>query len=233
MKTAVIIPAFNEAPSIGGVIQAIPNGLAHRVIVVDNASTDETPQIARKHGAEVIDEPQRGYGKACLRGIAAAGDADVLVFLDADFSDDPAVMPRLLEPIEQGEAEFVVGSRILGDAEPGALPPHARFGNQLACFLIRIIYGDRFTDLGPFRAIRRETLERLQMQDEDYGWTVEMQAKAARLQIPWREAPVPYRKRIGRSKISGTVKGSVLAGIKILWTIAKVSLWRPSLSSNR
>ncbi|GIX07023.1 MAG: glycosyl hydrolase [Candidatus Poribacteria bacterium] len=216
----VIIPALNEEASIGKVLAAIPEGWVDRVIVVDNGSTDRTAEIARSWGATVVREPQRGYGSACLAGIAALPpEVEIVVFLDADFSDDPSELPRLLEPILRGEADLVIGSRVLGRREPGALAPQARWGNWLATRLIRLRWGVSFTDLGPFRAVRRETLNRLQMQDRTYGWTVEMQAKAAALRVPCREVPVSYRRRIGKSKITGTVKGTLLAGVKILGTI--------------
>ncbi|MDP8244204.1 MAG: glycosyltransferase family 2 protein [Candidatus Hinthialibacter antarcticus] len=223
MKTEVIIPAYNEEHSIAQVIEAIPAGCVERIIVVDNASTDATASLAREAGAHVVYEGQRGYGSACLRGIEEASDADVILFLDADFSDDPSKAPELLSPIINNKADLVIGSRILGDADPGALPPHARFGNILACFLIRRLYGYAFTDLGPFRAIRRDALERIEMKDTNYGWTVEMQVKAAIAGLRCVEIPVPYKIRIGRSKISGTISGSVKAGVKILWTV--FSLW--------
>lgn len=223
MKTEVVIPAYNEAKSIAHVIAAIPSDAVERIIVVDNASTDETAARARDAGAHVVYEPRRGYGSACLRGIAEVRDADVIAFLDADFSDDPSKLHELLYPIFNDGFDLVIGSRILGNAEPGALPPHARFGNMLACFLIRRLFGYRFTDLGPFRAIRRDALERIQMQDTNYGWTVEMQVKATIYGLRCTEVPVPYKIRIGRSKISGTISGSIKAGVKILWTV--FSLW--------
>lgn len=223
MKTEVVIPAYNEECSIVQVIKAIPAGCVVRVIVVDNASTDATAALAREAGAHVVYEKRRGYGSACLRGIAEATTADIILFLDADFSDDPSKIPELLDPIINNKADLVIGSRILGEADPGALLPHARFGNILACFLVRHIYGYSFTDLGPFRAIRRDALERIQMRDTNYGWTVEMQVKAAIVGLRCIEVPVPYKIRIGRSKISGTISSSVKAGVKILWTV--FSLW--------
>ncbi|MBI1387729.1 MAG: glycosyltransferase [bacterium] len=223
MRVDVVIPAYNEERSIARVIEAIPHDSISRVIVVDNASTDATARLAKEAGAVVVSKPRRGYGGACLRGIEEAGKADVIVFLDGDFSDDPSRLPDLIAPIKRGEADLVIGSRILGDADPGALPPHARFGNQLACFLIRGMYGYRFTDLGPFRAIRTEALRRLNMTDRDYGWTVEMQVRAAIMGIRCMEIPVPYKIRVGRSKISGTFSGSVKASVKILWTV--FALW--------
>jgi glycosyltransferase involved in cell wall biosynthesis len=222
----VVIPAFNEARAIGRVIGDLPLGFVHTVIVVDNASTDETAANARAAGAVVVREPRRGYGRACLAGIAHARTLapDVLVFLDGDYSDHPDELPRLLTPIVQGEADFVVGSRLRGTREPGALPPQAVFGGWLAGRLMHLIWGVRWTDLGPFRAIRFDALERLGMADETFGWTVEMQIKAARAGLRCAEIPVSYRRRTGVSKITGTVSGTLRAAGKILWTISKYGL---------
>ena len=217
----VIIPALNEEQSIGRVLADIPAGLADTVVVVDNGSTDRTAAVAAAAGATVVSESRRGYGQACLTGMAALAAADVVVFLDGDYSDYPEEMGSLVEPIIRGDADFVIGSRVRGERQQGALLPQARFGNALATWLIHLLYGVQYTDLGPFRAIRHEALERLQMADRDFGWTVEMQAKAARRRLRVTEIPVRYRKRIGTSKISGTVKGSILAGYKILTTIAR------------
>ncbi len=219
MQVDLIIPAFNEEDSIVRVIQAIPPDTVNRVIVVDNGSTDDTARRAREDGVEVVYESQRGYGSACQRGVGETKKADILVFLDADYSDDPAYLPMLVRPIRENHADFVVGSRSRGHRERGALPLHARFGNWVACLLIRLFFGVVYTDLGPFRAIRRSSLESLGMQDSDYGWTVEMQIKAAMAGLRCLEIPVPYRQRIGRSKISGTVSGSFRAGVKILYTL--------------
>jgi glycosyltransferase involved in cell wall biosynthesis len=220
---SVVIPALNEERSIGRVIAAIPPGLVDEVVVVDNGSTDATALAARRAGAVVLSEPRRGYGQACLTGIdwlrSAGRRPDILVFLDADFSDHPEEMPRLLQPIREGVADLVIGSRVLGDSEPGALLPQARFGNWLATRLIGWIWRARYTDLGPFRAIRFESLERLGMKDVNFGWTVEMQVKVARHHFRGMEVPVSYRKRIGVSKVTGTVSGTIGAGTKILWTI--------------
>ena len=219
-KISVIIPAFNEERAIGRVLEEIPSTVSE-VIVVDNGSTDATAAIARLRGAVVVHEPTRGYGQACLRGLSALSDTDIVVFLDGDYSDFPEEMPALYEPIVSGAADLVVGSRVLGQREKGALLPQARFGNWLSTRLIRWLFGVSFTDLGPFRAIGYKALKRLEMCDRDFGWTVEMQVKAARLEMRCTEVPVRYRKRIGTSKISGTLSGSVRAGHKILWTIFK------------
>lgn len=221
MKTAVVIPAFNEEASIGHVLAAIPRDCVSEIIVVDNASTDHTSDIAAGGGARVVREPERGYGAACLRGLdALPADVECVVFVDADFSDHPDEMPRLLEPIEADQADLVIGSRTLGSREPGALAPQAYFGNKLACFLMRMLWRQRYTDLGPFRAIRRRALERLALRDRDFGWTVEMQVRAAQEGLRIVERPVSYRRRIGTSKITGTISGTVRAGYKILYTIA-------------
>lgn len=218
-KIAVIIPALNEEEGIGRVLDALPHWVDHR-IVADNGSTDSTAETARRHGAHVVSQPERGYGAACLAGIAACPqDVDVLVFLDGDFADDPGEMASLVDSVIGGEADMVIGSRVLGARERGALTPQARFGNWLSCLLLRKVWGVRYTDLGPFRAIRKDALERLEMADRNYGWTVEMQVKAAKAGLRAVEVPVSYRRRIGRSKVSGTVKGVVLAGTKILYTI--------------
>lgn len=226
MRVAVVIPALDEERSVARVVSEIPragDGFAvSEIVVVDNGSSDATAEAARGAGARVVSEPRRGYGRACLAGIAALDGAppDVVVFLDADASDDPSEMPLLVAPIRAGD-DFVVGSRVLGAAEPGALAPQARYGNRLACFLLRVFYGARFTDLGPFRAIRYGALRALGMRDTNYGWTVEMQLRAARAGLRSSEVPVSYRRRVGRSKITGTVRGTILAGAKILWTLAR------------
>jgi glycosyltransferase involved in cell wall biosynthesis len=220
MRVDVIIPALNEAEAIGRVIAAIPQWV-RRVIVVDNGSTDDTAEAAAAQGAVVVHEPMRGYGAACLRGLAElSGDPPkIVVFLDGDFSDHPGEMTLLVQPILDDEADLVIGSRVLGTAEHGSLTPPQRFGNALACRLIHWLYSVRYTDLGPFRAIRFEALRALAMDDAGYGWTVQMQVRAARLGLRSAEAPVSYRRRIGRSKISGTVRGVVSAGCKILYKI--------------
>jgi glycosyltransferase involved in cell wall biosynthesis len=221
-----VIPALNEAPSIGRVLDDLPRPLIRRAVVSDNGSTDGTAAVAREHGALVVSEPERGYGAACLRGLQALerDPPDIVLFLDGDLSDDPSEAGTLVEPIRAGRADLVIGSRTRGVREPGALTPQARFGNWLATRLIRSLYGVRYTDLGPFRAIRWEVLRTLGMRDRAFGWTVEMQVKAARRGIRAEETPVRYRRRIGRSKISGTMSGSVRAGVAILGTIAAEAL---------
>lgn len=221
-RIAVIIPAFNEEHAIGQVLRAVP-AWVDETVVVDNGSSDQTAAVARSHGARIVREPLRGYGQACLAGIATLSEADVVVFVDADFSDHPDEMDRLVDPILRREADLVIGSRTRGVCDPGALTSQARFGNWLACHLIRLFWGVRFTDLGPFRAVRFAALRRLNMQDTNYGWTVEMQVKAAATSLPTREVPVSYRRRIGTSKISGTVRGVLLAGSKILYTIFRAA----------
>lgn len=226
MRVVAIIPAHNEEGSVGDVVRELLATPCHgvsltRVIVVDNASSDRTAQCASDAGAEVLVESELGYGAACLRGLAELGQADVALFVDADHSDRVSEWPLLLSPILSGKFDFVVGSRLLGSAEPGALLPQARFGNRLATFLMNRLYDSPFTDLGPFRAIRVASLMRLQMIDRDFGWTVEMQLKALRLGLRCCEVPVSYRKRVsGTSKVTGTVKGTILAGRKILGLVA-------------
>lgn len=220
----VIIPALDEAKSIGLVLAALPQDHIRRVVVADNGSTDGTADLARAGGAEVVTAARRGYGSACLSGLAhlrATGPPEVVVFLDGDYSDHPEELPALLEPILAGRADLVIGSRVLGQRERGALLPQARAGNFVACTLIRLLYGTRYTDLGPFRAIRWEALERLEMVDPTFGWTAEMQVKALRQGLRVVEVPVSYRKRVGVSKITGTVRGTVLAGYKILTTVVR------------
>ena len=221
----VVIPAFNEENAVGLVIEDIPKGLVRNIVVVDNNSTDNTGAVAKKAGAKVVREISQGYGAACLKGLATLRDfrplPEVVVFLDADYSDYPEEMPQLLEPIESRKAELVVGSRALGKREKGAMLPQQIFGNWLATWLMRALYNAKFTDLGPFRAITWGALEKIQMKDRDFGWTVEMQVKAMKKNIAVTEVPVRYRKRKGVSKITGTVKGTFMAGYKIITTIFK------------
>jgi len=226
----VVIPAFNEERSIALVLGDLP--CVRNVIVANNDSTDDTASIAERHGAIVVLETQRGYGSACLKGLATirerieAGEDEpkVVVFLDADYSDHPQYLTQMVEPIIAGDADFVLGSRMLGEREPGAMPIQSIYGNKLACFLMRWLFGIKYTDLGPFRAIDYQSLCSLGMNDENFGWTIEMQIKAARAKLRTQEIPVPYRRRVGVSKISGTITGSVRAGYKILYTIAKYGL---------
>jgi len=224
----VVIPAFNEARAIAQVIGDIPDGLVDEVVVVNNASTDETEDNARAAGATVVTEERRGYGYACLRGIeyATAKQPDVVVFLDGDYSDHPEEMTRLVRPIANGNADFVVGSRIRGETEPGALLPQAQVGNRLACTLMKQIWGAEYTDLGPFRALRFRDLMALDMQDKTFGWTIEMQIKAAEAGLRIQEVPVSYRRRVGVSKITGTVQGTIKASAKILWTVGRMAWTR-------
>lgn len=230
MAVSIIIPARNEAQALGRVLEAIPRALVHDVIVVDNGSTDATAEVAEKAKARVVSEPHAGYGRACLAGVAALTPAtDVVVFMDADYSDYPEELPKLLAPIREGRADLVIGSRT-AFAQKGSLTAQQRFGNWLACRLMRLFFGARYSDLGPFRAITRKALEQLSMRDQAFGWTVEMQAKAAIAGLCMEEVPVRYRIRIGRSKISGTVKGTFLAGITILAVILRLAASRQSLA---
>ncbi|WP_276366983.1 glycosyltransferase family 2 protein [Chryseolinea sp. H1M3-3] len=222
---SVIIPAFNEENGIGQVIAEIPKEIVHEIIVVNNASTDNTEHIAQKAGATVLREPIPGYGRACLRGIdyliKSKSHPDIVIFLDADHSDYPEEIPQLINPILANNVDLVIGSRALGNKEKGSMTTQQIFGNWLATRLLKLFYKVRFTDLGPFRAIKFRSLVALDMQDKTYGWTVEMQLKAAKKKMKCMEVPVRYRKRIGFSKISGTIKGTVMAGYKIIGTIFK------------
>lgn len=229
-RIVVVIPAVNEESSIGRVLADIPPALGATVIVADNGSTDTTREIAARCGALVTVEHERGYGATCLRALAAAEhlQPDIVVFMDGDYSDFPEEMPLLLHPILHEGYDLVIGSRTAGTHERGALLPQARFGNWLSTRLIRLFWRQHYTDLGPFRAVTWRALTRMQMRDRNFGWTVEMQIKAARLGMRCTEVPVSYRKRIGTSKVTGTVRGSVLAGIVILRTIAEQAIedWR-------
>lgn len=224
MHISVIIPAFNEELSIEKVIADIPKTLVREIIVVDNHCTDRTAKVAQAAGAKVVREDRKGYGYACLAGIAALDSPEIVVFLDGDYSDYPSEMPLLVQPILADEADLAIGSRIRGVREKGALLPQARFGNALATFLIKLLFRAHHTDLGPFRAIRYNWLLDIDMQDKTFGWTVEMQVKAVKMGMRVCEVPVSYRKRIGQSKITGTVKGTILAGYKILTTIFRYGL---------
>lgn len=219
----LVIPALNEAASLPLVLRDLPSGWVRHTVVVDNGSSDGSGRVAAELGAVVVHEPRRGYGRACLAGLAALRamrpQPEIVVFLDADHSDHPEELPDLVEPIASGRADLVIGSRMLGRRARGALLPQARFGNWLAALLIRSMYGMAVTDLGPFRAIRWSSLESLDMQDVDFGWTAEMQVKAARRGLRYAERPAEYRKRVGVSKVSGTLIGSARAGYKILYMV--------------
>ncbi len=221
----VIIPAFNEQNAVGMVIDEIPQNWVREIIVVDNGSFDDTYQQALKHGATALREERRGYGQACLKGMEhiAAGESspDIVVFLDGDHSDYPEQLPELVAPILENGVDLVIGSRALGKKERGSMTPQQLFGNWLATSLIKRLYGHHYSDLGPFRAIRYAALMAMQMKDTNYGWTVEMQLKAAKLNMKTQEVPVNYRQRIGVSKVSGTVRGTIMAGYKIILTIFK------------
>ncbi|MEO0332047.1 MAG: glycosyltransferase family 2 protein [Bacteroidota bacterium] len=221
----VIIPAFNEQNSVGKVIRDIPEEWVSEIVVVNNNSNDDTVRVAKEAGATVLEEPEQGYGNACLKGIAyicqQIKKPHIVVFMDADYSDYPEELPQLVQPIMDERVDMVIGSRALGQREQGSMTPQQIFGNWLATRLLRWLYGAHFTDLGPFRAIRYDSLMALEMKDRTYGWTVEMQVKAAQQKLRWIEVPVRYRQRIGVSKVSGTVKGTIMAGYKIIGTILK------------
>ncbi|MBM1104720.1 glycosyltransferase family 2 protein [Aurantibacter crassamenti] len=223
----VIIPAFNEADSIASVINEIPD-IVSEIIVVNNNSTDNTVQNATESGATVLSEAQRGYGYACLKGMNYIAEQseqpDIIVFIDGDYSDYPEELTKLVAPIINEGFDFVIGARVKRFREAGSMTPQQIFGNQLATSLMKLFFGATFTDLGPFRAIRYDKLLQLEMEDKTYGWTVEMQLKALKKKLTYTEIPVHYKKRIGVSKVSGTVKGSIFAGIKILGWIFKYSV---------
>lgn len=221
MRVSVIIPTHNEAQAIGRVLADLPSHVVTEVLLVDSNSTDGTPQIAQAMGARVIQEPRRGYGRACLTGLANAGDPGVVVFLDGDYSDRPSELPLLLAPILDGRADITLGSRLSGKSNPGALPWHQAFGNRLAAGLIRFLFRVNISDLGPFRAGRADVLRALDLEEETYGWPVEMILKGALAGFRIVEVPVSYHPRIGKSKISGTVKGTVAAAWFIFSRIAR------------
>jgi glycosyltransferase involved in cell wall biosynthesis len=222
----IIIPAYNEEQSIAKVIQDLPKDIIRHIVVCNNNSSDNTKNVALKHGAIVVDEPRPGYGSACLKGLDYCSKLDVkpdiIVFIDGDYSDHGDELPQVVQPIIEQDFDMVIGSRALGAKEKGAMMPQQIFGNWLATTLIKLIFNYTFTDLGPFRAIKWNALQQIHMQDKDFGWTVEMQVKAAKYQLKCTEVPVNYRRRIGVSKVSGTIKGTFMAGYKILWTIFKL-----------
>lgn len=217
MNVSVIIPACNDEDALPLVLRTLPREVVQDVVVVDNGSTDRTFAVAQAANVKVVFEPRRGYGQACQSGVRAiAPESDVVVFMDGGHADDPADLPALLAPIAEGRADVVIGSRVLGHAEPGSLTPQQRVGNWLACRLLAWRFGQRFTDLGPLRAIRREVLVRLQLRTPGIGWLMEMQVKALRARLRIVEVPVRYRRRMGRSNVSGTLVGSVRAGVAML-----------------
>lgn len=228
MKVSVVIPALNEEEPIGDVVRAVPREIASEVIVVDNGSTDGTAGVARAAGARVVAEPRRGYGRACRAGVAAvAGDCEIVVFLDGDGSDCPELMSRLVAPIVEDEYDFVIGSRTRGRREKGSMNFQQVFAGRLAGWTLRALYGVRYTDMCPFRAIRRDALARLPMREETYGWNLEMQMRAARAGLRILEVPVDHRRRAGgESKVSGTLRGTLLAGTRILYTVARIATER-------
>lgn len=219
-RIVVIIPAVNEEESITNVLQDIP-GFVDEIIVVDNGSSDNTAKIARENGATVLTENERGYGAACLKGIELikSKNYDIVVFLDGDYSDHPEEMNLIMKPIINDDYDMVIGSRMIGHRQKGAMLPQALFGNWLAAFLIKLFWKYKFTDLGPFRAIKYVSLMKLNMADRNFGWTVEMQIKAAKQKLKCTEVPVSYRKRIGTSKVTGTLSGTIKASYKILYLI--------------
>jgi len=222
---SVVIPALNEEEPIGDVVRAIPRAVVDEVLVVDNGSTDATAERARTAGARVVSEPRRGYGRACQAGIAAvAADCEIIAFLDGDGSDCPELLPLLIEPILAGKQDFVIGSRIRGRREPGSMNPAQLIAGRLASLLLRHLYGVRYSDMCPFRAIRRDALQRLGMAEETYGWNLEMQMRAARAGLRILELPVDHRnRRGGRSKVSGNLSGSLKAVGRIVWTFQRLA----------
>ncbi len=223
-RISVIIPALNEEDAISNVLDDVPEWV-DEVVVVDNGSTDDTPRVAAEKGAKVVSETERGYGSACLKGIESISNSDIVVFLDGDYSDYPGEMKLLVDPILDGEADMVIGSRITGERGAEALTNLAIFGNKLTCSLLKLIWDQNCTDLGPFRAIRYDSLQGLMMTDRGFGWTVEMQIKAAKNELRVLEVPISYRKRIGESKISGNTISALQAGVKIMATVFKYAIW--------
>ena len=225
---SVIIAALNEEAAIAKVIRAVPRDVADEIVVVDNGSKDRTAEVATAAGARVVKEPVPGYGRAFRAGLRAISPAcEIVVFLDGDGSDCPEMMDRLVNPIVEGAADFVIGSRTQGSREPGSMNFHQVIAGYTIGFVLQILYGVRSTDMGPFRAIRRDTLERLNLREETYGWPLEMQMRAARARVPTLEVPVDYRRRAGgHSKIAGTVRGSILAATRILVTFARIAIQR-------
>jgi glycosyltransferase involved in cell wall biosynthesis len=228
VRVSVIIPTHNEAKAIGRVLADLPSDIVTQVIVVDSNSTDGTPDVARRMGAQVIQEPRRGYGRACLTGLANIDNPDIVVFLDGDYSDRPSELPIVLAPIIEGRADITLGSRFSGNSSRGALPWHQSFGNRLAAGLIRLLYGVKVSDLGPFRAGRADVLRSLVLEETTYGWAVEMILKGAIAGYRIVEVSVSYHPRIGTSKISGTLKGTLGAGWFILSLIVRYYFRRRS-----
>jgi len=227
MNISVIIPAHNEEDSLPHVLSDLPRDKILDIIVVDNASTDKTAEVAIKSGCRLVRESRRGYGQACLSGIAhLRSDTDIVVFLDGDYSDHPEQINRLIDPIVNENIDMTLGSRLLGKREKGAMTPQSYYGNKLACYLMKKFWHAKYTDLGPFRAITFDGLKKLNMSDRNFGWTIEMQIKAMEQNLKVKELPTDYRRRIGTSKISGTIKGTILASYKILWTIFKYKFFR-------
>jgi len=235
-RVVAVIPALDEAPSIARVVEGLrgqPLLATGGIIVVDNGSTDGTGEVARRAGARVVREERRGYGYACLAGVLAARDAEVIVLLDGDAADDPDDLPRVLEPLLEGEADLVVGSRTLGSRARGSMTWQQILGNHLATFLMRAIYGVRVSDVGPFRAIRRDDLLALGMREMTYGWPSEMIAKSARAGYRYQEVPVRYHRRVGVSKVGGTLVGSLKVGWRIISTVLRYSRWTPREGARR
>jgi glycosyltransferase involved in cell wall biosynthesis len=226
VKISVVIPALNEAQAIGEVVSTVPRDRVQDIFVVDNGSTDDTAKQATLAGARVIHEPRRGYGSACMAGVKAAWNSDIIVFLDGDRSDDPHQLDAIAMPVLQDQADLVIGSRIGRGLEKGAMPLHGRLGNRLIVFLLRLLYGVRITDIGSFRAIKTDDLFDLKMEQMTYGWPSEMVVKAARKGLRIQSVPITYRRRIGQSKVTGTLKGTIMATyymflvpLKYLWKV--------------